>query len=93
VTELGLEKPRRGPRPRPLTSIQTVDDLPPYVREVVNAVAGGTETTREFAERQNVSIGAARERFRVAKNLGWIRVSNKSVLQSEGFRYVIAHRD
>src|SRR4051794_10626001 len=74
VTELHFERPRRGPRPRPLTSIQTVDELPPYLAEVVKAVANGVETTREFAERQNVSIGAARERFRVAKNLGWIRV-------------------
>ena len=54
VTELRLEKPRRGPRPRDLTSIQSVDELPPYLAEVVKAVAAGIQTTREFAERQNI---------------------------------------
>ena len=89
VTELRLARPRRGKQPRELRAISTVDELPRYLAEVVQAVANGVQTTREFAARQNVSIGAARERFRVACKLGWIARVDDECQPRQGFRYLL----
>ena len=90
VTELRFDPPRRGNRTRELSSIQSVEDLPPYLAEVVEAVANGIQTTREFADRQHISISNASERFRVARELGWIRLSNNDASKRKSYRY--AHR-
>jgi hypothetical protein len=76
VTELRFDPPRRGNRPRDLSSIQSVEGLPPYLAEVVEAVTDGIHTTREYAERHNISISNACVRFRVARKLGWIKISD-----------------
>ena len=89
VTELRLERPRRGKQPRDLRAISTVEELPRYVAEVLQAVADGIQTTRAFAARQNVSIGAARERFRVTYQLGWIARADDEHHPSTGFRYML----
>jgi len=89
VTELPLERPRRGKQPRGLQTIAMIEGLPRYLAEVVIAVADGIQTTREFAERQDISIGAARERFRVTCKLGWIVRADDEHQPGTGFRYIL----
>jgi hypothetical protein len=87
VTELRFDSPRRGNRSRDLSLVQSVEELPPYLAEVVEAVAAGIQTTREFAQRQNISISNASERFRVARKLGWIDRVDETPESRRGFRY------
>jgi hypothetical protein len=89
VTELRFDSPRRGNRSRDLNSIGSIDELPPYIAQVVEAVAAGMQTTREFAVRQNISISNASERFRVACKLGWITRADDAYQPRKGFRYVL----
>ena len=90
VTELRYEQPRRGNRKRDLSSIQSIDDLPPYIADVVRAVVAGVQTTREFAERQHISISNASERFRVARTLGWIKLVEGPSVPRPPFLHVLA---
>jgi len=46
--------------------MRSVAELPPYIAEVVTAVAEGVQTSREFATGRKISISNASKRFRVA---------------------------
>ena len=45
---------------RDLGATASIDDLPPYIAEVVKAVAEGVQTSREFANVRGISISNAR---------------------------------
>jgi hypothetical protein len=72
--------------------IQSAEGLPPYLAEVVEAVTAGIQTTREFANRQNISISNSSERFRLALKLGWITRENSVTDRGQQFMYKIAKR-
>jgi hypothetical protein len=70
--------------------VQSVEELPRYLAEVVELVSAGIQTTREFAERQSISISNASERFRVARKLGWIERVEEEYKLRQGFRYTLS---
>jgi Tfp pilus assembly protein PilZ len=70
-----------------LEAIRDIADLPPYIAEVVRAMADGVETSREFAQIRGISITNASERFRVAGRLGWIVPVDGLYLPRQGIRY------
>lgn len=76
--------------PRGLAGISSITDLPPYIAEVVEAVAQGVQTSREFATLHGISISNASERFRVARSLGWIVPVDGRYLTRQGMRYRLA---
>jgi len=89
TVELTLQRPRRGNPLRDLSTMRSVEELPPYIAEVVAAVAQGIQTSREFARVQKISISNASERFRVARQLGWIVPANRRYYPREGIRYTL----
>jgi hypothetical protein len=72
VVDLSLHPPEPIGSSPDLAAITSIAELPPYVAEVVNAVAQVVQTSREFATLRGISISKASERFRVARRLGWI---------------------
>jgi DNA-directed RNA polymerase specialized sigma24 family protein len=73
--------------PRDLAALTSIAELPPYFAEVVKAVAGGVQTSREFAKSRGISITNASERLRLARRLGWIVPSDGRYLPRQGIRY------
>ena len=57
--ELALQPLASVRPPRDLPVIRDIAELPPYIAEVVMAVAEGVETSREFARLRGVSISNA----------------------------------
>ena len=88
AVDLPLELPVPGRQPHDLASIRDIDELPPYIAEVVKAVACGAHTSREFAQVRGISISNASERFRVARRLGWIVPIDGRYLLRQGIRYI-----
>jgi hypothetical protein len=93
ISERPIVSHLRGNRPRDTTSIQTVDELLRYHAQVVEAIADGIETTREFASRQDISVSNASERFRVARELGWIKLIENEISNVQSRRYAVARKD
>ena len=61
-------------------------------REVVAAIADGIQTTRDFAARRDISISNARERFRVARELGWLKLIENETSNVQTRRYTVARQ-
>lgn len=55
-----------------LPTITGIADLPPYIAEVVQPVATGVQTSREFANVRGIPSGNASERIRPVLRVGWI---------------------
>jgi hypothetical protein len=50
-----------------LAATASIAGLPPYIAEVVTAVAEGIQTSQEFAKVRGISISSASERFQMAR--------------------------
>ena len=64
--DLAIQAPDRASPPRGLRAISSMAELPPYIAEVVKAVAEGVRTWQELAKVSGVSISNASQRYRVA---------------------------
>jgi hypothetical protein len=87
--DLLFQPPASANPPRDLAATTSAADLPPYIAEVVKAVAEGVQTSREFAKARGISISNASERFRLARGLGWIVPVDGRYLPREGIRYAL----
>ena len=74
---------------RDLAADTSTSELPHYIAEAVKAVAAGIQTSREFATLRGISITNASERFRVARQLGWIVPVDGRYLLRQGIRYTL----
>ncbi len=87
TVDLSLQPPDRVGPARDLAALSGNAELPPYIVEVVKAVAQGVQTSREFATHRGIFITNASERFRAARRLGWIVPVDGRYLPRGGIRY------
>jgi hypothetical protein len=70
--DLALQLPAPAQAPLVLSAMSRIEDLPPYIAEVVEAVATGVQISKEFARTRGMSITNASEHFREARRLSCI---------------------